>query len=182
MAAPSHMRKHGRGQGEAPMPLSSMMDMMTIILLFLLKSYSATGALMTPVDEMDLPASDIDSNPRKALSIVVDSGRKSGITGVFVEQDGERKQLLDEANSLVGVATGAAANDPRSMILPGLEGWLMEQAAKARDREEQFGIPFEGYITIQADREVNYNSILKVLATCGSAGYNMTEFVVLESQ
>lgn len=179
MAAPSHMRKH-RGEGEAQMPLASMMDMMTIILLFLLKSYSATGALVTQVDYIDLPESTVKTNPVVALSIVVDSGRLSGLAGVYVEKDGVRTDLLDGGPVLYGVPGGEAAFDPRAMILPGLEQFLSEQAAEARDLEANFGIPFEGQITIQADAAVNYNSVLKVLATCGSTGYNMTEFVVIK--
>lgn len=181
MAAPSHMRKHGRGNEEGSMPLSSMMDMMTIILLFLLKSYSATGALMTPVDEMDLPRSNVETKPHKALSIVVDSGLKSGVPGVYIEADGTRAQLLDDGQTLFSEASGEAAHDPRSMILAGLEDYLLTKSAEAREMEERYGIPFEGNITIQADANVNYNSILKVLATCGSSGFLMTEFVVVES-
>jgi biopolymer transport protein ExbD len=179
MAAPSHMRKH-RGRGEARMPLASMMDMMTIILLFLLKSYSATGALVIQVDHLDLPESTVQANPIKALSIVVDSGGTSGLAGVFIEREGERAVLLDTGETLYSLPGTEAALDPRAMILPGLEQYLQLQADEAREREERFGIPFEGQITIQADATVHYNSILKVLATCGATGYNMTEFVVIK--
>jgi hypothetical protein len=176
------MRRWG-GSGGVPqgIPLTSMMDLFTIVLLFLIKSYSASGSLVMEVDQLELPASNINTTPREALSIVVDSGRLSGVAGVFTESGGERQELLDDAGSLLGQAAGAAAFDPRSMILRGLENFLLVKAAEARDLETRFGIPFQGEITIQADAAVDYNSILKVLATCGSAGFNMTEFVVVRS-
>jgi biopolymer transport protein ExbD len=179
MPAPSFMLKH-HGKAEAPMPLASMMDMMTIILLFLLKSYSTTGVLVTQVDSMDLPSSTVKTNPHEALSIVVDSGALSQIPGVYIEENGARQDILDEGSTLFSLATGAAALDPDAMILRGLESFLKEKAADARELESQYGVPFEGQITIQADPFVPYNSILKVLATCGSVGYNMTEFVVIK--
>jgi hypothetical protein len=180
MPAPSHMIKH-RGAPEGPMPLASMMDMMTIILLFLLKSYSTTGVLVAQVDDMELPNSTVKTNPRAALSIVVDSGALSQIPGVYIEEEGRRKDLLDEGVDLLTVPSGEAAMNPDAMILGGLEVFLNEKADEARELERQYGVPFEGEITIQADAFVPYNSILKVLATCGSAGYNMTEFVVVKT-
>jgi len=164
------------------MPLASMMDMMTIILLFLLKSYSTTGVLVRQVDEIDLPLSSITTIPREALSIVVDSGLRSGLPGVYVEHEGERSELLDDAATMYREPSGAAAHDPRSMILPGLENFLMEHAFEARELEEQFGIPFEGEVTVQADAAVNYNSILKVLNTCGTVGFNKPEFIVVRTE
>ena len=180
-AAPSKLRKHP-GAGEAKMPLSSMMDMMTIILLFLLKSYSASGALLTQVGDLDLPISNVDTKPKTALSIVVDSGAASGVIGVFVENDGNRTQILDDGATLYHVPTGEEAFSPDAMILPNLFDYLENEANQARQMEQQYGVPFEGMINIHADEHVNYNSILKVLATCGRSGYNQTEFVVIKSE
>jgi len=183
VAAPSNMRKlAGRGGKEENIPLTSMMDIFTNMLLFLIMSFSATGALMTKVDLLDLPLSTIDTGPRMAVAIVVDSGRLSGAPGIYVEQGGERRGKLDEGPALLEVPTGQRALDPNAMILPGLQQYLQQQADECRAREQQLGIPFEGEITIQADAAVNYNSVLKVLATCGSAGFDRTEFVVVKSE
>ena len=183
MAAPSNMRKlAARGAKEEPIPLTSMMDIFTNMLLFLIMSFSATGALVTKVDMIDLPKSTIDNGPRMAVSIVVDSGRLSGAPGVYVEQAGTRTQLLDEGGPLLEIPSGARALDPGAMLLPGLTQYLQQKAEEGRAREAQLGIPFTGEITIQADAAVNYNSVLKVLATCGNAGFDRTEFVVIKSE
>ncbi len=173
-AAPSFMRKH-RPTGEGEMPLASMMDLMTIILLFLLKSYSTTGALVTQVEKLELPVSSVKDNPKHALSIVVDAGRGGSQAGIYVERDGFRTELLDGGEHL-----GAEASS--SMELPALKAFLTERASEAREREEQFGIDFKGEITIQADKAVNYNSVLKVLQTCADAGYSQTEFVIIKDE
>jgi len=141
MAAPSHKRQAARrGNREENIPLASMMDIFTNMLLFLIMSYSATGLLVNQVDNLELPLSNIDTSPRETVGVVIDSGQLSGVPGVYVESKGKR------------------------------------------EREEQLGIPFDGQITIQADAAVNYNSILKVLNTCGTEGFSMTQFVVIKSE
>jgi biopolymer transport protein ExbD len=183
VAAPSNMRKmSGRSAKEENIPLTSMMDIFTNMLLFLIMSFSATGALMTKVDQLDLPLSNIDTGPRAAVSIVVDSGRLSGVPGVYAEEAGQRVQLLDEGGRLMEVPAGQRALDPNAMLLPGLMQFLQGKAEEGRQREAQLGIPFTGEIIIQADAAVNYNSVLKVLATCGTVGFDRTEFVVIKGE
>lgn len=173
-AAPSHLRKH-QGTKEEQIPLASMMDMMTIILLFLLKSYSATGGLMTQVDKLELPESSSSNKPKSALSIVVDAGLGSGAPGIYVEEKGSRVEQLDGGEVLQLSAT-------QSMDLPVLKAFLDERAAEGRENETRYGVPFTGEITIQADKSVNYNAVLKVLLTCADAGYDKTDFVIIKDE
>ena len=51
--------------------ITSMMDMMTIILVFLLKSFSATEVTVTPSSNLKLPMSVADKQPSVALNVVV---------------------------------------------------------------------------------------------------------------
>jgi biopolymer transport protein ExbD len=173
-AAPSHMRKH-RGQAETPLPLASMMDMMTIILLFLLKSYSASGALITQVEKLELPASSSKVAPKGHLSIVVDAGRDGSAPGIYVEQDGKRTEMLDGGELLAAEATA-------DMELPQLKAFLEERAGEAEATESRYGIPFTGEILIQADRAVNYNAVLKVLQTCMDSRFPKTDFVIIKEE
>jgi|GEM_PF-3231266 len=183
MAAPSNMRKNsGRGNKEENIPLASMMDIFTNMLLFLIMSYSATGMLVEQVDSLELPQSNIDTTPRASLAIVVDSGKLSGVPGVYAEEKGKRTTQLDTGETLFYVPTGADAQNPDAMSLPGLGQFLADRAADLKDREAQLGIPFDGQITIQADAFVDYNSILKVLKTCGDHEFAMTQFVVIKSE
>ncbi|MCA9782424.1 MAG: biopolymer transporter ExbD [Calditrichaeota bacterium] len=173
-AAPSHMRKH-RGSQEETIPLASMMDMMTIILLFLLKSYSTSGGLVTQVDKLELPGSSSKIAPKSALSIAVDAGRSGSAPGIYVEVNGTRTEMLDGGEVLDVNATS-------SMELPVLKAFLTEKASEARESESRYGIPFTGTITIQADKAINYNSVLKVLQTCADAGYPKTDFVIIKEE
>jgi biopolymer transport protein ExbD len=173
-AAPSHMRKH-RGTPETPIPLASMMDMMTIILLFLLKSYSASGGLVTQVDKLELPASASKISPKGHLAIVVDAGREGSEPGIYVETEGKRTEMLDGGELLLVESTA-------SMELPQLKAFLEEKASEGEENESRYGIPFTGEIMIQADKAVNYNAILKVLQTCADARFAKTDFVIIKEE
>ena len=63
------MVKHGKAKiakRELPLQITSMMDMFTLILLFLLKSYSAEGSILTNADNLVLPNS---SSHKKPISV-----------------------------------------------------------------------------------------------------------------
>ena len=67
---PSKSKKHNT-QLQGTLNMNSMMDMMTIILLFLLKSYSTTGALATQSESLKLPVSDRTLKPKKELNVSI---------------------------------------------------------------------------------------------------------------
>ncbi len=68
--APSRSKKHDTNpKGELNM--NSMMDMMTIILLFLLKSFSTDGALVAPSENLTLPTSFRVEKPKKELNVAI---------------------------------------------------------------------------------------------------------------
>ena len=67
---PSKSKKHNT-QLQGSLNMNSMMDMMTIILLFLLKSYSTTGALAAQSESLKLPVSTRDIKPKKELNVSV---------------------------------------------------------------------------------------------------------------
>ena len=56
---PSRIKKHDTNPGKVRVNLTSMMDMFTIILVFLLKTYSTEGMLIHPSDSLTLPTSTI---------------------------------------------------------------------------------------------------------------------------
>jgi biopolymer transport protein ExbD len=45
-----------------------------------------------------------------------------------------------------------------------------------------YGVQFSGKVTIQGDKKLPFNSILKVMATCGRAEYPNLRLVVYQSE
>ena len=69
---PSASKKHNTLQS-GTLNMNSMMDMMTIILLFLLKSYSTEGALASQSESLALPVSSRTQKPKKEVNVSIAS-------------------------------------------------------------------------------------------------------------
>jgi len=163
--APTKGKKYGRArEGGMEIKLTSMMDMFTIILLFLIKSYSVSGGLVQPTKYFELPLSARDKDPKKVTSILVANNGESGVKGVLEDVEGEVRYLT----------TAAELNDPNVVVLDGLKNYLDER----KKQDEAVGKRFLGEITIQCDKTVPYKWLLKVINTCGQSEYGYLEFVV----
>ncbi len=158
--APSKGKKNRRKE-EGTLSLNSMMDMMTIILLFLLKSMSTSGGLIKPSPFLDLPYSIQEKTPKKALAILVST------SGVMEDMEVDPRIISDQ-NELM---------NPDNVVLPGLEKYLVEN----KDLRDRIG-QFRGEITIQCDKNVTYDWLLKVINTCGQAEYVTIDFVVIKEK
>jgi len=157
--APSKGAKHRRKEKEG-LILGSMLDMMTVILLFLLKLQSSTGAMMKPSQYVNLPTSTREMAPEKSVSIVVNP------EGVYEDIEKNPRQL----------ATKEELIDSSAVILDGLETYLSEQ----REFTKHLGKDFKGSVTIQCDQAITYDQLLRVVNTCGQAEYGTLDFVVVK--
>ncbi len=138
--------------------MNSMMDMMTIILLFLLKSMSSSGALIQPSPFVDLPSSFRETEIKKAVALLVT------VDGVFEDMEGDPRLIEGRE----------AIDNPDNMLLPDLEVYLTEQRGLA----ERLGREFTGEVTIQCDKGTRYDWLLKVINTCGQTEFSTIDFVV----
>ena len=95
---PSKRIKKRKRKKDEKLNITSMMDMFTIILVFLLKSYSAEGQLITPAAGLEIPESKTDLVAKPALEITI--SEKEVAVGdkvvVSVKEVMEQKYMLIE--------------------------------------------------------------------------------------
>ena len=109
----SRWRKSSAGSGSVN--LISMMDILTVLLLFLLKSYVAGGEVMVPPTGIHLPSSSADAPPQTSLVVAIDDHE--------ILIGGERVTTLAEAEGEPGLeitplsapCTSAVARFPRTV-------------------------------------------------------------------
>jgi biopolymer transport protein ExbD len=157
---PSRRKKHLMSD-KGELNLNSMMDMMTIILLFLLKTYSTTGAITTSSEDLKLPYSLSSEQPKKELSVSVT--RHTIMVGQDVLM--ELKDLTVEEN----------------LILP-LFAKLTQLAEEFKKDEIQYGKPFTHEVTIQADENTPFQVLVKVLYTCGQSEFNKLRLLTYQEK
>jgi biopolymer transport protein ExbD len=156
-----HQRRRKRTEATVKLNLTSMIDMFTLMVVFLLKNYSAQGQLVTPAQGLLLPTSTIEKNAGEALSVKISQ------TTIMVEND----IVIDEA-------AYKALMEQKDFLIEPLHKVLSEHAKSARESAERFKTEFSGKISIQGDVVIPYNILTRVMYTCGQAGYPMMNLVV----
>ncbi len=155
---PSRAKKHQTGPNKVNLNLTSMMDMFTIILVFLLKTYSTEGQLIHPSENLTLPTSTVERQPEIALDVI--------ISQEWIMVNDEAVTTIDEVKSQSG------------MIIEPLSAVLLKYSDEAKRMEELYGVPFSGKVTIQGDKKLPFDILIKVMATCGRSEYPNMRMVV----
>ncbi len=144
--------------------LTSMIDMMTILLVFLLKSYDAEGQIVTITDDLRLPESTSQLLP-KVTSVIA-------ITSDWILLDGRP------------VATLETVRADEQMLIPSLQQELdnLRQVTEGIGEMSDSRDGFQGNISIQSDREVTFDLFKKILITCSKVGYNNMLLTVMQKE
>ncbi len=170
------------GSGGFDLQLTSMMDVLVIILVFLLKSYATSTNNFSSVQGIQLPYSSSPDNPPDSLQVII---TPEGMTF-------ENSRILDfsQTQASVGSTEAIYAFKPSDLdeggrrILPLYDALikardkaeLLRAKSKARDAQGQ-PLPFEGVLAIQADKRVNYDTIRKIMYTAATADYRVFRFL-----
>lgn len=136
--------------------LTSLMDIFTILLLYLLVNQSDSTALNPPKD-ITLPDSIVEAKPRETLVVSV-SGDE-----VFVQ--GESVVLMSQV-----VASKSNVIEP-----------IMARMKQIRESSLGIKTQSEGQneeVTLMADRTVHYSALKRIMISCTAAGYNKISLAV----
>lgn len=155
-------QKRARDSGEVRLQLTSMMDMFTILLVFLLKTYSTHGQLINPSQDLTLPTSQAQQPPEVGLDVTVSTD--------WILVNGKPVERTEALETTEG------------FIIPKLQESLAQYAREGRHLEEQYGTKFSGKVTVQGDKNMPYNMLIKVLATCGQTDFPNMRLVVYQEE
>jgi biopolymer transport protein ExbD len=140
------------------MNLTSLMDVFTILVFFLLVNSATTEVLETP-NQIRLPDSVVEEKPRETVVIFVSSEE--------VTVQGERVALVADI-----VATNGQNIESIGQKLAELSeniiGFRTRNLAESQE------------VTILADRSVPFSVVKKVMSTCTSQGYGRISLAVLQ--
>jgi len=139
-----------------------MMDMFTIILVFLLKSYSAEGVLVTPAEGLHIPNSQTQASLKPALEIKI-----------------SKTEIAVGSQVVAKIATEIKSED---FAIAGLVEHLKMIRGKSKMMSESLGEEHKADLVIQGDRDMPYKILTKVMYSCGQAGYNKQSFVAYQQE
>ncbi len=157
---PSRIKRHNTGEAKVGLNLTSMMDMFTIILVFLMKTYNTEGLLTHPSKDLTLPKSTTERPPEVALDVTV-----------------SREWIMVNERPVERLS---AVENKTDLWIPTLYDALQKYAQEAKRMEETYGIKFTGKVTIQGDQKLPFSTLLKVMATCGRSEFPNMRLVVYQ--
>jgi biopolymer transport protein ExbD len=151
--------------------ITAMMDMMTIILVFLLKSYQASTVNVTMTADLTVPQSTTQLNPQDNIGLTI------SMKEVLV---GERR-VIEIQNGIVPPAAKEGGKADSFYI-----GAVYEALKKEVDKQKyiaQFNkaAPFTGRVNVVADKKIPYRTLMEVLYTAGQAELGEYKFMVMKN-
>jgi biopolymer transport protein ExbD len=169
-----------RGGDDSPLSINSMMDIMVIILVFLLKSYSTEDISVAASADLTLPTSTTSKPPETAVSVVVSQSQ--------LTVDGEIVLLMekvpDEDNPGQTI-TQFPEEERKGQLVTLLHDVLLEKAKQAQAMGELTGsveLGFKGRLLLQCDRGLPFEVVRQVMYTAGQAQFGEFRFVVYQQE
>jgi len=162
--SPMMAMRSGGSKNKAMRPqLTSLIDVMTILLIYLLKSFSAEGEIITSSKNLILPSSTATKKPKTTVVVKVSTEH------IVVE--GEILALVDKVNQT------------DELDIPGLGQWLRTRR-QTTEQIEQYSstTKFTGDITIQGDKRIPFGLLKKIMYTCGQQGFNNFSLAVQKKE
>lgn len=158
--------KRNSDTGKTALGLNSMMDMMTIILVFLLKSYGEEPIVILP--NTDVPISVAETTPDDMTVITVNK------EGIFMV----RQRILEIED---GKVNGNFKKGGESgLIIEPLEAALRQEVEKLKSIAMANGKEFAGDMTIIADQKTNYRLLVEVMQTAIGTEFKRFRFAVIQ--
>ncbi len=170
-------RASRRGQEEQSLSITSMMDIMTILLVFLLKSYSTDDISIAASDDLQIPVSSSIKPPKLAVNVVVSQ--------VDIVVDGQwvlnLEEVPDDESGEMTVQVPEA--EKRGQMISSFYESLSAKADTAKslgERTQSGDFDFKGQVLLQCDKRLPFNVIREVMFTAGQAQFGEFRFVVIK--
>jgi biopolymer transport protein ExbD len=156
-----HGANHKRS-GYSDLLITPLVDMFVIIVLFLIANFSATGEVLMMTKDIQLPEA-VNVKEVEMHPVVMVSNEQVSISGTIV---GRVEDLVKD----------------EYLNIPALEEKLRDMKKQFEDLHAMAGNEdggFKGDVNIQANKEVEFKIIKRVMFSCATAGYNNINFAVL---
>ncbi len=150
------MKRMGRSKKKTPgMNLTSLMDVFTILVFFLLTNSASNEALEAP-KIITLPASVVETKPKETVVVLVTD-----------------EQILIQG---VVVASTPEVIKSKSIVIEGIKNELLLQRSKSIGMEAS-EVP---EVNVLADKNIPFSLLKKIMSSCTSAGYGKISLAVIQ--
>lgn len=161
-------RKEREAAGEIKeLNITAMMDMMTILLVFLLKSFASSSAAITASEDVRPPVSSTRASPKDTVAVTITP-----------------KNIMVGDKEVVRLENGQVpASQLQGRLVLGLDAQLKKEVEKLKYiAERNPAVGFSKELSVIGDKKVPYDLLLTVLYTAGQNELENYRFVVLKKE
>ncbi len=159
-------RRGRKGAGAFDIDITSLLDILTILMVFLLQSYNSSGVVINVPKEIEIPRSSSETINSFGVNIQVSKSQiwidDKEIMNATTTDD---TQLFDEGG--------------RRIIPLFNELVKIKETIKQSEKLSPKAKPFSGVANLVVDKSIKYDYLRRVMYTCAAAGYKEFKFVVL---
>ena len=157
-------RKHKR-KGIVEIDITSLLDILVILLVFLLRSYNTSGIQMTVPKGIELPRSESQAINTAGVQIQVSKDKIWVDNSTVLETENIPEMVYDQGGK---------------RIVP-LFNELIKKKEEIKNiaKMESTAQPFSGLANLIIDKSIKYEYVKKVMYTCAEAGFKEFKFVVM---
>lgn len=179
-------RRRGRLGHGFELQLTSLMDILVILVVFLLKSYQTSLNDFAPVPGIQLPVSVSPDVPLDSLYVIItpeaitfENARVLEFPASDLSSEGPvkyvfRKGELDDGGRRIRPLYDA-------LVVARDKSEQLRSKSQARDAEGN-PLPFDGILAIQADKRVDYETVRKIMYTAATAGFKTFRFLAMKKE
>ena len=159
MKTTRRMKRMSRGRNQlTKLNLTSLMDVFTILVFFLLVN-SSDGEVLPTQKSVTLPESVAEEQPRMALVVMISD------TDIMIHG-----KVITSIEAILNADSDAAGR---------LKTALQTELGKSRQQDKN-GNPVRHEATIMGDRDIPYKILKQVMASCTEAGFARISLAVLQ--
>ena len=161
----------------AVLQLTAMVDMFTVLVVFLLQNYAVTDQILPISEEINLPKAEQVKDLRPSHTILLSKGQVSLNTkslGVLAEHTSANQWVFGPLREKM-VELIKQAEEGRNSFLA---SQLARLSPEKQEREKKASVR----VTIQADENAVFSDIKKVMFTLTAAGIEEMNFAVVKLQ
>jgi biopolymer transport protein ExbD len=146
--------------------ITSLLDILTILLIFLIQSYNSSGVIINVPKDIELPRSASESLNNFGVNVQVSK------TQIWVD---DTEVLNSEATD-----QSAIYDEGGRRIVPLYNELVkIKETIKQSEKLSPQAKKFSGVVNLIVDKSIKYNYLKRVMYTSASAGFKEFKFVVL---
>ena len=158
-------KRRDKGEDDANLGMTSLMDIVSIIVVYLLKSYASDPIVIQPIADQKIPLSRADRPMQNGSPIYISS-----------------RDLVFKEKKLVKLNEGEIdQNEVNNHLITTLYDAMVEEADKSKTIATMRNEEWDARAIIVGDANLKFSAIVDVMFTANRAGYSEYAFCIIQS-